>query len=100
MRLTWATRAIWLVTLAMLLSSASSLRAGTPNDPRREQVAAANGHALAELRNAIYAESIGDGYTVRDLLKRTNSGKRFDDTIARAHQIGGPRWLDDQTCQV
>jgi hypothetical protein len=99
-RVTWATRLTWLVTLAMMLSSASSLlRAAAVNDVRRDQVAAANAQALTELRRAIYAESIGDGYTVRDLIERTGTKKRFAESITRANQIGGPRWRDE-ICEV
>src|SRR5688572_9886137 len=100
MRLTWATRVIWLVTLAAMLSASALARAGAAQDPRRDQVNAANAQALSELRRTIYAESIGDGYSVRDLIDRTGSKKRFAESISRAHQIGGPRWLDDATCQV
>lgn len=100
MRLLRATRIMWLVMLAAMLSSASLLRAAGVDDVRREQVAAANSQALIELRRAIYAEPIGGGYTVRDLIERTGSKKRFAESIARAHQIGGPRWLGDDTCQV
>jgi hypothetical protein len=99
MRVTWATRVIWLVTLAMMLSASALLHAAAVDDPRRDQVAAANAQALTELRRAIYAESIGDGYTVRDLIERTGTKKRFAESITRANQIGGPRWRDE-ICEV
>ena len=101
MRLLRATRLIWLVMLAAMLSAstAAPLRAAV-DSARRAQVAAANGQALSELRRMIYAESIGDGYTVRDLIQRTGSKKRFAESISRAQQIGGPRWLGGDTCQV
>ena len=99
MRVTWATRVVWLVTLAVMLSASALLRGAAIDDPRRDQVAAANAQALTELRRAIYSESIGDGYTVRDLIERTGTKKRFAESITRANQIGGPRWRDE-ICEV
>jgi hypothetical protein len=69
-------------------------------DNRRDQVAAASSRALDALRQSVLAEPIGSGYTVNDLIKRTATSKRLAQTLARAQQIGGPRWIDAQTCQV
>jgi hypothetical protein len=66
----------------------------------RDQVAAANSRALEALRAQIVSESIGPNVTVAEFLSKTGTGKKFNQTLARAQQIGGPRWLDDQTCQV
>ena len=99
MRVTWATRALSMMTLAAMLAASPWLRAAAVDDPRRDQVAAANAQALTDLRRAIYAESIGDGYTVRDLIERTGTKKRFAESITRANQIGGPRWRDE-ICEV
>ena len=66
----------------------------------RDQIAAATGRALDALRAQIAAESIGTGLTVQDLLDKTRSTKTLMKTLRRAQQIGGPRWLDPQTCQV
>ncbi|MEA2711195.1 MAG: hypothetical protein QOF78_3796 [Phycisphaerales bacterium] len=100
MQRTWSIRVILIATVAILSSLAPIARAGAVPDVRRDQVAAANGQALAELRKTIYAESIGDGFTVRELIEKTGSKKRFVESIARAQQIGGPRWLSGDTCQV
>ena len=100
MRLTWMMGAMMVAILAGSWP-ASSLYAAPVNDPRRDQVAAATSQALTELRRAIGAESIGDGYTVRDLIERTGTRKRFNDLVSRAQQIGGPRWLGSgETCEV
>ena len=66
----------------------------------RDQIAAATGRALESLRAQITAETIGNGLTVQDLLDKTRTTKKFMQTLRRAQQIGGPRWLDPQTCQV
>jgi hypothetical protein len=95
-------RRVWviLVTLAILATSPEgTLRAAAIDTVKRDQVAAANAQALTELRRTIYNESIGDGYTVRDLITRTGTKKRFAESITRAQQIGGPRWQDG-TCEV
>jgi len=101
-RVTWATRLMWLIAAAMVpLSSGTTVlrAAAVVDDVKRDQVAAANAQALTELRRSIYAESIGDGYTVRDLIEKTGTKKRFAESITRAQQIGGPRWQDG-TCEV
>lgn len=69
---------------------------GAPKD----QVIAANGRALEGLRAQVVSEPIGVNVTVADLLSKTGTGKKFNQVLARAQQIGGPRWLDGQTCQV
>jgi hypothetical protein len=91
-RLTLASCVILLVTLAM-----SSF--APAQDTRRDQVAAANSRALDALRAQVTAEPIAQGITVQNLLDRTGSAKTFMKTLARAQQLGGPRWVD-QTCQV
>src|SRR5438552_9030705 len=69
-------------------------------DAARDQIAAATGRALEALRGQVSAESIGPNLTVQDLLDKTNGTKKLMQTLRRARQIGGPRWLDAQTCQV
>ena len=100
-RVTWATRVMWAAMAAttLLATPVSPLRAAAVDTVKRDQVAAANEQALTELRRAIYQESIGDGYTVRDLIAKTGSKKRFAESVSRAQQIGGPRWQDG-TCEV
>jgi hypothetical protein len=90
-----------LLTLLVGLLPCANARAAKVDDMRRDQAAAANQQALTELRRSVAGESIGDGFTVRDLIERTGTKKRFAQSIERAQQIGGPRWLDDgATCQV
>jgi hypothetical protein len=70
------------------------------SDPARAQVAAATANAMSALRNDIASARITPSLTVGQFLEQTNSMDALNDTIARAQQIGGPRWIDDQTCQV
>jgi hypothetical protein len=69
-------------------------------DDRREQISAATARAVEGLRMQIAAEPIGRNLTVGDLLKATNGAATLGKTLARAQMIGGPRWIDEQTCQV
>ena len=48
----------------------------------------------------IAAEPVGRGITVGDMLDATDGNDFLVKTLQRAQMIGGPRWLDDQTCQV
>jgi hypothetical protein len=91
---------VWLLlATAMALVLPARVLSAPPED-RRAQIAAATGRALDSLRVQVAAEPIGPNLTVQDLLKATNSTKRLKQTLARAQQIGGPRFLDAQTCQV
>ncbi len=69
-------------------------------DPKREQAAAATARAVERLRVQIAAEPVGRGVTVGDMLDATGGNDTLVKTLQRAQMIGGPRWLDDQTCQV
>ncbi len=95
-------RMIFLMSLALATVLASSSRAqdNGRDAVKRDQVTAATGRALDGLRTQVSLEPIGPGLTVQDLLNRTNSSKALMKTLTRAQQIGGPRWLDGQTCQV
>jgi len=86
----------------LCLVLAAALMAQEPNDPglRRAQVAAANANAIDALRTEVYAVPLSRGVTVRDLVERTGSQTDLNQILSRAEQIGGPRWLDGQTCQV
>ena len=53
-------------------------------------------HACADIE----AQPLGADLDIGGFLKQTGSGDRFVQTLHRADQIGGPRWIDDQTCQV
>jgi hypothetical protein len=69
-------------------------------DPRRAQIDAATVDAMATLKRDIRATLLTPNLTVGDFVRQINSDDALDATIERAQQIGGPRWIDEQTCQV
>src|SRR5579884_925570 len=85
---------------AILIALLLSLSAGAQEDLKRTQVSAAAADALETLRHEILAASILPSLTVRDLVDRTRGQDELNQTLRGAEQIGGTRWLDDQTCQV
>ena len=86
-----------IVTFAVVLLAPAWARAG---DPRRAQVAAATSDALATLEADVLAALVTPDLTVEQFIRRTDSRDALARTLRRAEQIGGTRWLDDQTCQV
>src|SRR5438552_365432 len=92
-------RFMWLLAAA-LLAPGPLARAQDVARDQRDQIAAATGRALEALRAQVAAAPIGPNLTVQDLLDKTNGTRRLMQTLRRAQQIGGPRWLDSQTCQV
>jgi hypothetical protein len=87
------------VVITVLLSIAASA-AAQGDDAQRDQVQAATATAVAAMGEAIAQHPIGRNLTVRTLLEKTGSSKKLVETLQRAQRIGGPRWVDDQTCQV
>ncbi|WP_428937205.1 hypothetical protein [Fontivita pretiosa] len=87
-----------LAAVAILLTLPRALWA--QQDLVRAQVKAASDNALSALRQEVLAARITPNLTVADFLDRTNARELLDETLARAEQIGGPRWLDEKTCQV
>ena len=89
-------RAVLTMLLAVMLLT-PGLRA---QESRREQISAATSRAVEALRNQISQEPVGRNVTVGDVLAATNGAGTLRKTLCRAQMIGGPRWIDDQTCQV
>ncbi len=69
-------------------------------DPHDAQVDAAVGDAVERMRADIEVQRLSPDLSIADFLKQTGSGDRFDQTLHKADQIGGPRWIDNETCQV
>jgi hypothetical protein len=59
-------------------------------------VIGAVGHLLDELS----AERLTPDLTVGEFLRRTNGADQLARTLERGELLGGPRWLDKNTCQV
>jgi hypothetical protein len=69
-------------------------------DPRQEQLQAATANAVADLRDQILRARLSRDITVNDFLDRTNSQAELARILKNAQPVGGPRWVDDHTCQV
>jgi len=77
-----------------------SLAAAPAHSPRRDQVDAAQANAVDALREEIGRVPLTPNLTVQDFLDQTQGADELDKTLQRSEQVGGPRWLDEQTCQV
>jgi len=52
------------------------------------------------LRQDVLAAHIQPDITVQMVVERTGGEAIFNKALASAHQVGGPRWLDEQVAQV
>ena len=66
----------------------------------RPQVSAATAEAVANLRDQIEREPIGRDLTVGDVIRRSKGGDELTHALQGAELVGGPRWVDNDTCQV
>jgi hypothetical protein len=66
----------------------------------RAEIAAATTNAQNALRADIAAVRMTPGMTIQQYLESMDAEAALDEIVSRAQQIGGPRWVDDQTCQV
>lgn len=82
----------WLLLLAGMASAAPVVS--------REQAELASLVATERLRAEVLRTPLSSGLTVGDFVERTRSRPRIDSLLDRAEQVGGPRWPDEQTCQV
>ncbi len=69
-------------------------------DRRQEQVQAATANGAAALREQILRMQLTREVQVRDLVDKTRTADRFAAMLEGASPVGGPRWVDEQTCQV
>jgi hypothetical protein len=86
--------------LAILICLAGAAGARADDSVRQAEVAAAVADAQNSLRQQILATEIQPGLTVGDLLARVGSAQTLQPAWTKAQQIGGTRWIDDQTCQI
>jgi hypothetical protein len=80
--------------------SATKTESAIVSDAARANVAAATANAAGALRDEIAQTRISAVLTVQEFLIQTRSTEDMDQIVGRSQQIGGPRWIDDQTCQV
>src|SRR5436190_15838916 len=82
----------------LVLCLGSLLRAQA--DSQRSKIAAAQANAIDAIKQEVLRTPLDRRLTVKDLIDKTGSDVDLTQTIQRAEQIGGPRWLDENTCQV
>jgi len=63
-------------------------------------VRAATTKAVSNLYDQLADLPLSSKYTVRQFLQDIKAQDEFMEELQRADQIGGPRWIDDNTCQV
>src|SRR5678816_1557117 len=85
----------WLVVWLVCVSLACAQEAAWP-----DQIAAATENAIQALRHQVRAVRLDRDLTVGQFVDKSEGEHQLVTTLARAQQIGGPRWLDDQTAQV
>lgn len=89
-----------LSVVALGLSARIHAAQDAHGDARRAQVAAANADAVEALRRDVLGASLTPDMTIEQFVQRTDSRDALDKAVRRAEQIGGTRWVDDQTCQL
>jgi hypothetical protein len=67
---------------------------------RQAQVTAATANAVDALDQEISNQPWGSQHTLRDFLQQNHGDPALRDWLKGLAPLGGPRWLDDQTCQV
>lgn len=85
--------------ILILLSSLAGAARAAP-DPAEAQVRAATKDAVANLYDEVSRAPLTGGMSVGDFVRRTNSADELAKVLQRAQQIGGPRWIDENTCQI
>lgn len=67
---------------------------------REAQISAAMNDAYDSLRQQVLATPMVRGITVATFVRAAHSEDQLDEAIHSAEQVGGARWLEDQTVQV
>ncbi len=66
----------------------------------RAQISAATANAYVNLRKDVERNWLTPQLTVGEFVRRANGEDALRAAVKQAEQIGGPRWIDDQTCQI
>lgn len=69
-------------------------------DTKSARIQAATNNAVNALMADVSRQPISGNLAVRDLLRQTQGTDAMRATLQEADQIGGPRWIDESTCQV
>lgn len=86
-----------IVSIFLCFLAATLARA---EDSTQVQMVAATADAVASLRRQVLDNPILPNFTARQLIDRAGGAATLDAAIRGAQQIGGTRWINDQTCQV
>jgi hypothetical protein len=90
-------RALLILIISML---AVSPAVAADTQPASPQIAAALSDARDSLRTQVNGAVISRNITVGELLNRVGGQADLEQALNKAQQIGGIRWLDDQTAQL
>lgn len=90
-------RGTWIKSAGLLLLLASGAAA---QELKRVQQDAAEEAARWDLRGQVMIAEVSPGLTVRGALQRVKQSDRVGELVASAVQLGGARWVDEQTCQI
>ena len=85
----------WIILVFCVCSAARAQQSA-----QTAQVDAARSDALEALRREILSAQILPDATVQTLVDRAGGEGVLSTVLSKAQQLGGPRWIDDQTCQV
>lgn len=72
----------------------------TPSNAQLAQVSAATSNAVDRLMEVINQQPLGTGYVVGDLVTQAQAQVPLRQILLQGQQIGGPRWVTNQICQV
>jgi hypothetical protein len=86
--------------LAAILLLCVAQIAWAADDAARAQVRAATNDAVANLLEEVSRVPLTRNLSVGEFVRRTNSADELAKVLQRSQQIGGPRWIDDHTCQI
>jgi hypothetical protein len=86
--------------IMILASVAASGQGPVEEDVGRSQVLAATKDAVRNLLDEVSRAPLTRRLTVGDFLRETRSTDEMNKVLQRAQQMGGPRWIDDHTCQI
>lgn len=69
-------------------------------DAARAQVSAATRDAVSNLMDEVSRAFVTRNTTVADILRKAGGYEELSKALQAAQLLGGPRWVDDHTCQV
>ena len=71
-----------------------------PAEARQAKIQAATNNAVNAMMADVTRQPISKELVVRDLINQANGRDALMATLQESDQIGGPRWIDENTCQV